>query len=250
VVDTSQNLLAIKQYLKTIDVPEKQILIEARIVNMDCQIMEELGLHFKAKKPHEQRDHFHMSLPEVTSGRWNFSIAQFSSPNFLDLELAALESRGKGKILACPKLITQNRKSAIIESGEEIPYQEQTSSGATSVNFKKAALSLKVTPQITSKSQILLSLEINQDKVSSLSVNGTPAIQMQNLKTQVMVKDGQTVILGGIFEEAKNQVDHQLPWLGHLPLVGKLLSDHHTEFSRKELLLFITPKVIEDNVDA
>jgi type IV pilus assembly protein PilQ len=235
-------------YLRHLDIPEKQVLIEAKIVNVDDSKLNELGLHLKKYlKPQDGQHEFHLSLPEDETGRFTLAIAKIGQVSLLDLELSALERMGHGKVIASPRLITQNHKTATIEAGEEVPYQEKTSSGATSVTFKKAALGLKVTPQLTPDNRILLELEINQNKISPVAVNGTPAIQTQELRTQVIVDDGQTVVLGGIFEKSDSTVDEKLPFLGSIPVLGQIFNRHHIRTSRKQLLIFVTPRVMAND---
>jgi type IV pilus assembly protein PilQ len=238
----------ILSYLQHLDTPEKQVLIEAKIVNVDDSKLNELGLHLKKyAKPQDGRHEFNLSLPEDEAGRFTLAIAKIGQVSLLDLELSALERMGHGKVIASPRLITQNHKTATIEAGEEIPYQEKTSSGATSVTFKKAALGLKVTPQLTPDNRILLELEINQNKMSPVAVNGTPAIQTQELRTQVVVDDGQTVVLGGIFEKSDSTIDEKLPLLGSIPVLGQIFNRHHITTSRKQLLIFVTPRVMAND---
>jgi len=162
----------------------------------------------------------------------------------IDMELTALESEGRAKIISRPQLITLNREEAYIEAGDEIPYQEKTSEGDTSIAFKKAVLGLKVTPEIVSENKILLKITLNQDKVSQMTVQKEPAISTREIATQVLVNDKQTVVLGGIYEENKETVTERIPFLGSIPLVGSAFTYKHNANERKELLIFITPKII------
>lgn len=243
--DDNEHINRVKDYLQKIDVPDKQIMIEARVVNMDDHLIEQLGLHLVNSQSNNCDVHdLNISLPKTLPGKIGLVITKLADNKLLDLELTALENAGKCKIIACPKLMTQNRKPAYIESGEEIPYQEQTSSGATNISFKKAVLSLKATPYLTPDHRILLQLEINQNKVSHLSVNGTPGIQTQQVQTQVIVNDGQTVVLGGIFEKTTARITEKIPFLSSVPILGSLLGNHQSEITKKELLIFVTPKVV------
>lgn len=246
--DNAENIPQILRFIHQVDIPAQQILITAKIVNIDDNKISELGLKFKNKKP----DNFfpkslHTNLPEENTLPLTFVIANLAQNKLLDLELSALESSGYSKLIANPRLITQNHKQATIEAGEEIPYQEKTSSGATSINFKKAALSLKVLPILTPDNNIVLELEISQNKTSSLAINGTPGIQTQELKTQVIVQDGQTVILGGIYEKSASELVSKTPIVGDIPLIGKLFNHYEKNENRKQLLIFVTPQVFRED---
>jgi type IV pilus assembly protein PilQ len=242
--ENAMNLPSLLNYLHQIDLPEKQILISAKIINIDDNKIHELGIHFNGTMKSPSSEGLNVSLPITTSNSLQIAIATLPQNQLLNLQLDALETAGYSKIMADPQIITQNRKLALIEAGEEIPYQETTSSGATSVTFKKATLSLKVTPTTLPDGQIILELEISQNKISPLAVNGTPAIQTQELKTQVIVHDGQTVILGGIYESSNSKIAHKIPLIANLPLIGSLLSHKNRHFIRKELLIFISPHVL------
>jgi type IV pilus assembly protein PilQ len=243
VKETVDNLPLLTQYLQQLDKPEAQLLVTAKIINIDTKKRRELGLNFNQTAASEQPGRLHLSFPQGTANLC-LAIASIAQGQLLNLQLDALESAGYSKVIADPKVITQNRKTAIIEAGEEIPYQESTTSGATSISFKKAVLSLKVTPTILPDGQITMNLEINQNKTSSLSVNGTPAIQTQELKTDVVVKDGQTVILGGIYEKADMEFSNGIPGIASLPLIGKLISKNASHCIRKELLIVLTPHLL------
>jgi type IV pilus assembly protein PilQ len=259
--DTNARLEKIRNVVKQLDVPVKQVLIEARIVNVTKDFVQELGLHFAVSKPTPAEDkakQSNLSLP--LSDRLNLDLAVAPIPTsstsvgialaklgdgiLLDLELAALESEGKGEIISSPRLITTNQQTAIIESGEEIPYQEATSSGATAVTFKKAVLSLKVTPQITPDRKILMDLHINQDIPSAKVFNSIPSILTKEIQTSVLISNGQTVVLGGIYKQDKYNTLNRVPFLGKLPVVGALFSNKSTVIKNEELLIFITPRII------
>lgn len=238
-----------------LDVPAKQVMIEAKIVNADDKVVKELGLKFGTAKAgahggegNSTQDSGGVSvdLPfELTNpGHFGVAIASLSKGTVLNMELAALESEGHIKILSSPKLITTNGQTAYIESGQEIPYQEATSGGATNVAFKKAVLSLKAIPQIISNKKLSLQLQLNQDKVSDIAVNGVPAIQTQQIQTQVSMHSGETVVLGGIYEYATIENKIKIPVLGAIPLLGNLFKSKKLETSRRELLIFITPNII------
>ena len=166
----------------------------------------------------------------------------------MDLELSALESEGRAEIIASPRLMTTNQQSAVIESGQDIPYQQATSSGATAVAFKKAVLSLKVTPQITPDGKLLMDLFITQDADSGQRVQGVPIILTKSIQTNVLVNNGQTIVLGGIYKADKNNRITRVPFLGSLPVVGYLFSRTQTTADNEELLIFITPRIITNNL--
>lgn len=246
--DEKDRLNKIRDFLKSIDVPVKQVLIEARVVNVDENFTRELGLEFGTTKGTENKanDGLTMDLPSVSTdiGHFSFTLARLNSGTLLDMELSALESEGHGKVISRPKLITLDREPAYIDSGESIPYQERTSQGNTNIAFKKAVLALKVTPIIVSRNKILLHINVNQDKVSIFNVQGVPAIDTQEIKTQVLVNDKQTVVLGGIYEQNKDNIITKIPVLGSIPIVGLLFRHKTSETKRKELLIFITPQII------
>lgn len=245
---SSADIERIKNFLNFVDTPQKQILIKARIVNIDTNSLCELGVKFETVNLNHStsQDDLAMDLPITATqdNHFQLSIGRIGS-TLLDLELSALESEGHGKIISSPELITENRLPAYIEAGEEVPYQEKTSSGATNIAFKKAVLSLKVTPQITSDKQIVLNLNINQDKLSAITVQGVPAIQTRQLNTQVRVKNGQTLVLGGIYENIAGENVEQIPIISHVPLIGQLFKNKTTNSQQKELIIFVTPYIVD-----
>ncbi len=273
--DTGLQIKKIKKLLAHIDVPVKQVLIEARIVNVAKDFAKDLGIRFGISNPKHlvgslRRGAGLPNLNEVGSNtvplaeRLNLDLiaAPLSAPPasigialaklggdiLLDLELSALESEGKGEIISSPRLITTNQQTAIIESGEEIPYQEATLSGATAVAFKKAVLSLKVTPQITPDAKIMMDLHINQDIPSVKIFNGVPSILTKEIHTTVLVDNGETIVLGGIYKQDKNNAINRVPFLGELPLIGALFRNRSVITRNEELLIFITPRIITTNL--
>lgn len=248
VQDFSKNITAVQEYITQFDVPVKQILIQAYIVNVDENFSKELGLRFGTHQPQQNiatnELHMDLPLPTISNGRFNVAVAKLGNDTLLELELHALENEGRGKIISNPRLMTTNLGTAYIASGEDIPYQEKTAHGNTSVAFKKAVLSLKVTPQITPNNKIVLNIAVNQDKVSNLIVNGTPAIRTQEINTQVQLSDGQTIVLGGIFEEIQEKQKERIPFLSKLPGIGLLFQNQLSKSQRRELLIFVTPKIV------
>ena len=172
------------------------------------------------------------------------ALASLGSRSLLDLELSALESEGRAMILASPRLMTLDQQTAVIESGEDIPYQESTLSGATSVAFKKAVLSLRVTPKITPEGQLLLAVVMNEDSDSGKRVQGVPILVTKALETKVLVKNGETIVLGGIYKHDKNHAVAAVPVLGSLPWLGALFRRKQIRARHEELLIFITPRII------
>ncbi len=244
--DRAARLSQVTEFLRSIDQPVKQVTIAARVVNIDEDSLEELGISFHTHTVPSGGDKLHMDLPLAiaNTGHFTLALAQLGDGMLLDLELAALEREGRAHIISSPKLTTLDRQVAVIESGEEIPYQEQTANGGTNVSFKKAVLSLKVKPEITAEDKILLNLAVNQDKVSTLSVNGAPAISTQQLQTQVLVADGQTIVLGGIYEESNNHVVEKIPLWSSIPGLGGLFRNKYVRTERKQLLIFVTPHIV------
>ncbi|RZP54681.1 type IV pilus secretin PilQ, partial [Vibrio vulnificus] len=176
-----------------------------------------------------------------------FQVAKLGSDLLLDLELSALQRESKAEIISSPRLITTNKKPAYIEQGTEIPYLESSSSGATTVSFKKAVLSLKVTPQITPDNRLVLDLSVTQDRPGEIVKTGTGeavAIDTQRIGTQVLVNNGETVVLGGIFQHSITNTTDKVPLLGDLPLLGALFRRSYENVGKRELLIFVTPKVI------
>ena len=162
----------------------------------------------------------------------------------LNLELQAAQAEGRGEIISSPTVITANQREATIESGTEIPYLEASSSGATSVSFKKAVLSLKVTPQITPDKRIIMDLRVNKDSVGTI-FSGIPSIDTNNLITQVLVENGETVVLGGVYETSETNNRGSIPLLGDIPMIGVLFRNKTKTQKKKELLVFITPQIID-----
>jgi type IV pilus assembly protein PilQ len=167
----------------------------------------------------------------------------------VNLELSALEADGRGKIISSPRVVTADKVKAIIEQGTEIPYQEATSSGATSVSFRKAVLKLEVTPQITPEGAIFLDVKVNKDSRGQETISG-PAIDTKNVQTQVLVENGGTVVLGGIYEQQDRTTVTKVPFFGDLPVVGWLFKNESKINDRTELIIFITPRVISERMNA
>jgi type IV pilus assembly protein PilQ len=283
--DTRDNLKDVIPEIRKLDVPARQVLIEARIVNINVTYEEELGIRFGVSNSRHLTGTFQgansltqgTGLPFVTNAggtvdptqRLNFNIpaAQLFDgsnpgsiaialahigPALLDLELSALEGEDHAKIVAKPRVITSNQQKAIIQTGEEIPYQEATSSGATSVTFKNAVLSLEIVPQITPNNKIILDLKATEDSRGAnvnIGAPGTttttvPAINTQEVQSHVLLNNNETIVLGGVYKESKDHAVDRVPFFGSLPLIGALFRHTHDQASKQELLIFITPKII------
>ena len=167
----------------------------------------------------------------------------------IQLELSALIAEGRGEDIASPRVITANQHEALIESGVQIPYQEASSSGATTVSFQDAVLSLRVTPQITPDDRIIMDLQVTQDTVSTATVVlGVPAITTRNVSTQVLVDNGETIVLGGVYTSTDSKVVDRTPFFGDLPYLGFLFKRTDINKTKSELLIFITPKILKDSL--
>lgn len=278
-----ENIEVIREIIESLDIPVKQVQIEARIVTINEGNMDELGIRWGFTSINGNNtvggsiennlatiglyngggegedggdgdgvgidDFLNVNLaatsPNATSIA--FQVAKLGSDTLLDLELSALQQESKAEIISSPRLITTNKKPAYIEQGTEIPYLESSSSGATTVTFKKAVLSLKVTPQITPDNRLVLDLSVTQDRPGQVVKTGTGeavAIDTQRIGTQVLVNNGETVVLGGIFQHSiTNSVD-KVPLLGDLPLLGALFRRSYENVGKSELLIFVTPKVV------
>lgn len=268
VQDTAAKLEQIRLMVKKLDVPVTQVLIESRIVVASSDFKEELGVKFGVSKVNTggaisgdmsgansmfynnapANRTFAVDLPVANAtGSIGMTIARLSQGTILDVELSALESEDEGEIIASPRVITANQKEAYIESGQEIPYQEASSAGNVSISFKKAVLSLKVTPQITPDDRIILDLTVTQDSRGEATLVG-PAIDTREVTTQVLVENGGTIVLGGVFERESKRVVKKVPFFGDIPGIGALFR-HTSEISKKqELLIFVTPKIVKESI--
>jgi len=193
-----------------------------------------------------------VNLPSTgVSGNGNapgtFAVSLFNSSfsRLLNLEISALEADGKGRVVSSPRVVTADQTEALIEQGTELPYQVATSSGATSIAFRKANLALKVTPQITPEGNIILALDVNKDTVGQATTAGF-AINTKHVKTDVLVENGGTVVIGGIFELVEQNNESRVPVLGEVPYLGALFRTRTRTLDKTEMLVFITPRMITD----
>ncbi len=190
-----------------------------------------------------------VDLPAIPGDASALALAIGKVGSFLlQLELSALIAEGRGEDIASPRVITSNQNQAVISSGVQIPYQEASSSGATSTSFQDAVLSLTVTPQITPDDSIIMDLAVNQDSLSGTSVNGVPAINTRSVTTQVLVQNGETIVLGGVYTSTDRKAIDRTPFFGDLPYVGFLFKRTDIDSSKSELLIFITPKILKDSL--
>ncbi|TLY47576.1 MAG: type IV pilus secretin PilQ [Gammaproteobacteria bacterium] len=266
--DSIEQINKILASIRELDKPINQILIEARIVSIDQNMEKELGAQFGSTQTQSANkllksqlknkvknsntgllQHLTMDLP-ITGGASSgaasvgLRLMRLGQNSFLDLELSALENEGMAEIISTPHLITADQQTAFIEAGAEIPYQEKASSGGTNVIFKKAVLSLKVTPRIMPDERIVLDIKVNQDQPSTFMALDVPTIKARGIKTQVTVKNSETVVLGGIYEYSQSKLEQRVPFLGTLPIIGRLFRLTTSNSRRSELLIFLTPTIL------
>ncbi len=269
--DTLPSIDEARKMIDALDIPVKQVLIESRMVTVLDNVDEELGVRWGLSDRESDSgvsgsiegaeaiaggsipsidDRLNVNLPvSGATGTIGFQIASLVDGTILDLELSALESENKGEIIASPRITVANQQEAYIEQGTEIPYVQATSSGATSVEFKKAVLSLRVTPQITPDNRIILDLVVTQDtrgETVSTSTGDAVAIDTQEIKTQVLVENGETIVLGGIFQQTSTDNVSKVPLFGDLPFLGVLFRNTSEFQEKRELLIFVTPKIITE----
>jgi len=278
VTDTAAKLAEIRDLIEKVDIPIRQVMIEARIVIASSNIDEQLGIRWGGGYLNVSGDKFtsiagdtasatnlnsqliggdqvdmpsapfvDLGVAEATSG---FAVGFTSTDLFLTAELSALEASGEGEVVSQPKVITGDKQKASIKSGTEIPYQEGAASGATTTAFKEAVLKLDVTPNITPDDRILLDLVVNQDSVGDLVPSGNggliPTIDTTELMTQVLVGNGETVVLGGVFKNEELVKVEKVPLLGDIPYLGNLFKSTANSQQKTETLIFITPRILSE----
>lgn len=245
VTDNPNVLKKFQRLIDELDVPSRQVMVEARIVEASDTFSRDLGIKFGYHRDGRQNNFGmnNVTLPSMAATT-TLSLVRSLNTSALNLELQAQQTQGNSKIISSPRVLTQDRKQATIESGTEIPYQEASSSGATSTSFKKAVLGLTVTPQITPDGQIIMDISVNKDSVNKNCGATEPCVDTKSLKTNAMVEDGGTLILGGIYEEDNSEGTTKVPVLGDLPVLGNLFRSHSRSNARKELLIFITPRIM------
>ena len=280
VQDTDRNISDIRALVARLDIAVRQVLIESRIVIATDDFSRALGVRFGYSRSGEVSGNTRGVIGGTLPGQTNFGgTTGFETPagsgregllvdlpatdaagaiglaigrigsHLLQLELSAMEAEGRGDIVSSPRVITANQKAATIKQGVEIPYQEAASSGATSISFKEAVLGLTVTPQITPDDRVLLDLEVSKDSIGQPTAAG-PAINTQSVQTQVLVNNGETVVLGGVFERTNVNAVTRVPFFGDLPLIGALFRNSDKIDNRSELLIFVTPKILAESLSA
>jgi type IV pilus assembly protein PilQ len=256
--DTPSALEEARKLIKQIDIPVRQVMIEARFVEAGDQFTRTLGgkLNFSGPTTLLPRGFTtgtgtgNVNLPGYSSagGQVTLSLFDAVASKTLALELAASEVDGKTKNISSPRVVTADSTEATIEQGVEIPYQQASSSGATNVSFKKATLSLKVTPQITPDDNVNLKINVNKDSVGTI-YNGVPSINTSQVSTQVLVENGGTVVIGGVYQQDQSDSVNKVPLLGDVPVFGWLFKNQIKTDSKKELLVFITPKILKESLN-
>ncbi|NQZ49276.1 MAG: type IV pilus secretin PilQ family protein [Moritella sp.] len=275
--DTATVIASVKRIIEVLDVPVRQVIIEARMVSVVDNISDELGIRWGLSGSTDIGsgfglssgsiegndslaggsvpaigDRLNVNLPVASpAGSIAFQIAELANGQILDLELSALEAEQKAEVIASPRITTTDKKSAYIEQGTEIPYVESSSSGATTIAFKKAVLGLWVTPHITPDNKIILDLKINQDtRGEDVKTVGGEAVSIdtQVISTQVLVENGETIVLGGIFKHEIKKIVTKVPILGDIPWLGVLFRSTKNISQKRELLIFVTPKVVVDTM--
>jgi type IV pilus assembly protein PilQ len=290
--DTADRLADIRRLVATLDIPVRQVLIESRIVVVNDDFTRELGARvgyttaqsngngiwttaanatgtdqiigsalanrttggglITPPQGSTAANRYAVNLP-VASPAGSFALGILGSNYIVDLELSAAQSEQRAEVISSPRVITANQKEATIEQGTEIPYQQSASSGATTISFKKAVLSLKVTPQITPDNRIILDLDVKKDTIGTITVQSggvnVPSIDTREIATQVLVNDGQTVVLGGILETTHRNNSQKVPYLGDIPVLGNLFKTTTKENDKDELLIFVTPKIVREGVN-
>lgn len=287
VTDIAQRLEQVALMIEKIDVPLRQVMIEARIVQASDTFGQTLGVRLggmgqggahgvwgptnanvmaNANPTAQQATSFNVadkvldttgqfvnlpaaSLNGFAAGSFAVSIFNASKNRFLTMELSALEADGKGKVVSSPRVVTADQSKAVIEQGTELPYQVAAASGASTLAFRKANLKLEVTPQITPEGAVVLELDISKDNVGQITPAGF-AIDTKHVKTQVLVENGGTVMIGGIYETTEQEDEYKVPFFGDIPVLGYLFKNRRRANSKQELLVFITPKMLDHSAVA
>jgi len=289
--DTGGRLEEARRLVQQLDVPVRQVLIEARIVIADDKWGRQLGARFGTQSAFNtnnynvgvsgtlvdstasrgsaslsgapggtaltlpaggQTDQLNVNLPVAgAAGQLALSILNLGSGNLVNIELSALEADNRGKVVSSPRVITADKRKAIISQGTEIPYLTAAASGATTVTFKPAVLELAVTPRITPDDRIIMDLEVKKDSVGAVigtSTGTIPSIDTKKVSTQVLVDNGDTIVLGGIFEQTTRTTVDKVPFLGDVPFLGVLFKRTVKQDDKTELLIFVTPKIVKDTL--
>ena len=255
--DTAEKVQQLKSILKQLDFPVKQVMVEARIVRASTDFTNELGVSWSLTKPtstsswsngtYTNSGSLSVDLGATTSyGSLSLGLLRLGS-SILDLQLAASQSDGQSEILSTPKVMTGDKQEATIRSGIKIPYQTTSANSGTTTTFQDAVLELKVVPSITPDGKVQMKLDISKDTLGTLTDAGY-AIDTNKLQTNVLVSDGETVVLGGLYEDESTATIKKVPLLGDIPVVGTLFKNTSKTVTKRELLIFITPRIVDDTV--
>lgn len=284
--DTPTQLEELRKLLVKIDIPVRQVMIEARIVEAIDTFSRNLGARFgvqsnsvnglgisgpqggvagssalaQGASPSATSNLFNnVNMPAIGAQgaaaalggpfTLGLSLIKINNGTLVNLELSALETDGRGKVIASPRIVTADQVEATIEQGSRIPFQQATSSGATSVVFRDATLRLRVTPQITPDNNVIMNLNVNQDSIGTLTATGVPTINTKQITTQVLVENGGTVVIGGIFSRDENNLTNRVPLLGDIPLLGNVFRNNARRDNKTELLIFVTPRILKDSLN-
>lgn len=238
--DRADHLPLIQQLIQGFDQRRRQVKITAKIVNVDRQYIRSLGINFRTTQGLQSGTRA-LNVQSAHLGEAVIPLSTSGDNTQLELVLSALEKQGHAQILSEPQLLTTVDHAALIESGEEIPYQQATGIGNTSIAFKKAVLKLAVTPTLQAKQTFLLHIDVNQDQIANLQVNGVPAIHTQHIQTEALTRNQHTLVLGGILLHHQQQAQSGVPGFQSIPVLGHLFQHRRLEESERELLIFITP---------
>lgn len=278
VLETRDHIAEIRELIARLDIPVRQVLIESRIVIANDDYSREVGARFgvsavgssggtlvstsgtaastdqnvtqaingTALTPPTAPGRYNVNLPAAASAS-SIAMAILGGGYLVDMELSAMQTEGRGEVISTPRVITANGKKALIEQGQEIPYQSSSANSGTNVQFKKAVLSLDVTPQITPDNRVLMDLEIRNDAAGTVT-QGVPSIDTKRVTTQVLIKTGETVVLGGVYQQSNTKSVSKVPLLGDIPLLGTLFRNDLKSATKRELLIFITPKILQEGL--
>ncbi|MBC3413575.1 type IV pilus secretin PilQ [Pseudomonas sp. SWRI51] len=253
VAQPASRLVEIRKLVTELDVPVRQVMIEARIVEAGVDYERALGVRW-GRNLYGQGARLGSDLfvdLGVDRASSALGVGLLRSDVLLDLELSAMEKSGNGEIISQPKVVTADKETARILKGTEVPYQETTKSGATSISFREASLSLEVTPQITPDGKVLMAVRVTKDEPDFVNaLNNVPPIRKNEVNAKVRVDDGETIVIGGVYSTSQNNVVDKVPFLGDLPYVGRLFRRDALQEKKSELLVFLTPRIMSDQAIA
>ncbi|WP_200626471.1 type IV pilus secretin PilQ [Pseudomonas sp. LAM2023] len=249
----AERLAELRQLVAQLDVPVRQVVIEARIVEANVDYQKSLGVRWGGplylEDPQPGKDLF-VDLGLERAGS-SIGLGLLRGGVLLDLELSAMEKSGNGEIISQPKVVTADKETARILKGTEVPYQETSKSGATSVAFREASLSLEVTPQITPDNKVIMTVRVTKDEPDYVNaLNDVPPIRKNEVNAKVRVTDGETIVIGGVYSTSQNNVVDKVPFFGDLPYVGRLFRRDALQEKKSELLVFLTPRIMSDQAIA